>query len=298
MNVHLMGVQMDLGQKRRGVDMGPSALRYAGLEQSLTQLGHSVLDLGDIDVPNPESGKTSVGEKRIQAVANVCERIFEEGRRCVETGAFALFLGGDHSMSIGSVKAAAHGSPETLGVIWIDAHADFNTPETSPSGNIHGMPVAVLSGEGAEPLKQVGEGITVPAKNFVQIGIRDVDAKEAQRVSHSDLNVFTMHDIDIIGMAAVAEKTLALISNCDRIHVSLDLDSLDPAEAPGVGTPVQGGLSYREAHLLAEILSACGKVRSLDVVEVNPILDERNKTALVAVELVTSMMGKKILPRT
>ncbi|MFK7817357.1 MAG: arginase [Planctomycetaceae bacterium] len=295
MNVNLMGVPMDLGQKRRGVDMGPSALRYAGLEAALSQLGHTVEDLGDVDVPNPESGAAAVGEKRIQTVANVCGRIYEEGRRAVESGAFALFLGGDHSISIGSVKAAAKDSPGTLGIIWIDAHSDFNTPETSPTGNIHGMPVAVMCGEGPDPLTSVGKGVTVLPENIVQVGIRDVDSEEAVRVRSSNLNVFTMHEIDTLGMADVASKTLALLSNCDRIHVSLDLDSLDPVEAPGVGTPVQGGLSYREAHLLAELLSDSGKVRSLDVVEVNPILDERNKTALLAVELVASLMGKKIL---
>lgn len=295
MNVHLMGAPMDLGQKRRGVDMGPSALRYAGLVQALEQLGHTVSDEGDIQLPHPESGLVATGEKRVQAVARVCEQIFEVGRRCVDDGSFALFLGGDHSISIGSVKAAANGKPDSLGVIWIDAHADFNTPETSPSGNIHGMPVAVITGDGADPLVQIGDGVTVPAKNIVQIGIRDVDREEAKRVNASELNLFTMREIDTIGMAKVAEKTLELLDHCDRIHVSLDLDSLDPAEAPGVGTPVQGGLSYREAHLLAEILSECGKVRSLDVVEVNPILDERNKTAILAVELITSMLGKQIL---
>lgn len=295
MNVHLMGVPMDLGQKRRGVDMGPSALRYAGLEASLAALGHTVDDLGDIDVPNPESGLATVGEKRIQAVANACQRLFEEGRRCVETGAFALFLGGDHSMSIGSVKAAALDSPETLGVVWIDAHSDFNTPETSPSGNIHGMPVAVFTGEGPDALCEIGCGVKVPQENIVQIGIRDVDEEEATRVRESGMHVFTMHEVDRLGVAAVAERAVDRLTKCDRIHVSLDLDSLDPDEAPGVGTPVQGGLSYREAHLLAEILSNSGKVRSLDVVEVNPILDERNKTALLAVELVASIMGKKIL---
>ena len=286
---------MDLGQKRRGVDMGPSALRYAGLTQAITDLGHTVVDLDEIQVPNPESGQAAVGEKRVLAVANVCEQVYREGRRCVETGAFALFLGGDHSISIGSVKAAANGSPETLGVIWIDAHADFNTPETSPSGNIHGMPVAVISGDGASPLVQIGGGVNVPTKNIVQIGIRDVDPNEAIRVNESDLTLYTMREIDTVGMAQIAEKTLEKLAHCDRIHVSLDLDSLDPAEAPGVGTPVQGGLSYREAHLLAEILSESGKVRSLDVVEVNPILDERNKTASLAVELVASLLGKTIL---
>lgn len=295
MNIHMMGAPMDLGQKRRGVDMGPSALRYAGLVSTLSDLGHTVEDIGDIQVPNAESGQAAVGTKRIQAVADVCELIFKKGQHCVEKGYFALFLGGDHSISIGSVKAAANSSPETLGVIWVDAHADFNTPETSPSGNIHGMPVSVITGEGSAALTQIGDGVSVPAKNFVQIGIRDVDKEEAQRVNRSDLNVFTMSEIDTIGIASVVTKTLELLSHCDRIHVSLDLDSLDPAEAPGVGTPVQGGLSYREAHLLAELLNDSGKVRSLDVVEVNPILDERNKTANLAVELTASFLGKKII---
>ncbi len=295
MNVHLMGAPMDLGQKRRGVDMGPSALRYAGLAQAISQLGHTVSDEGDIRVPHPESGLVAAGRQRIQAVADVCEQIYQVGRKCVTDGSFALFLGGDHSISIGSVKAAAGDNPDTLGVIWIDAHADFNTLETSPSGNIHGMPVAVITGDGADPLVQIGDGVTIPAKNIVQIGIRDVDREEAKRVNASELNLFTMREIDTIGMAQVAEKALKLLEHCDRLHVSLDLDSLEPAEAPGVGTPVQGGLSYREAHLLAEILSECGKVRSLDVVEVNPILDERNKTAILAVELITSMLGKQIL---
>ncbi|MFK7801097.1 MAG: arginase [Anaerolineae bacterium] len=292
MKIHMMGAPMDLGQQRRGVDMGPSALRYAGLNKALTALGHKVEDLGDIRIPNPE---LTAENNRTQAVADVCEVIYSEGKRCVDQGFFALFLGGDHSISIGSVKAAAHNSPETLGVIWIDAHADFNTPETSPSGNIHGMPVAVLTGDGAESLVSIGDGVTIPAENFVQIGIRDVDPTEAVRVNASGLNIFTMREIDTHGMAAIADQTLTLLKRCDRIHVSLDLDSLEPAEAPGVGTPVRGGLSYREAHLLAEILSECGKVRSLDVVEVNPILDERNKTAALAVELVASMVGKKIL---
>ena len=167
--------------------------------------------------------------------------------------------------------------------------------ERTSAGNIHGMPVAVISGDGASPLVQIGGGVNVPTKNIVQIGIRDVDPNEAIRVNESDLTLYTMREIDTVGMAQIAEKTLEKLAHCDRIHVSLDLDSLDPAEAPGVGTPVQGGLSYREAHLLAEILSESGKVRSLDVVEVNPILDERNKTASLAVELVASLLGKTIL---
>ncbi|MEM9777506.1 MAG: arginase, partial [Chloroflexota bacterium] len=204
MKIHLMGVPMDLGQKRRGVDMGPSALRYAGLVDALINIGHSVEDLGNVEVPQPEDRKAAVGEKRVKAVATVCAEIYKTGRTCVDNGYFALFLGGDHSISIGSVKAAANGSPETLGVIWIDAHTDFNTPESSPSGNIHGMPVAVITGDGAEQLVSIGSGVTIPAENIVQIGIRDVDKTEAVRVNDSKLNVFTMREIDTVGMATVA----------------------------------------------------------------------------------------------
>ncbi len=292
--VNILGVPMDLGQQRRGVDMGPSALRYAGLQAQIEALGLSVVDHGNIVVPNPEESVATAGDRRLQTVAQVCTQIFDWGKQHSASGV-TLFLGGDHSISIGSAKAAAHGSEAQTGIIWIDAHADFNTPETSPSGNLHGMPVAVLTGDGPDPLVEIGGGVTIPANNIVQIGIRDVDVAEGERVRASFLKVYTMREIDARGMAEIATETLTYLSHCDHLHVSLDLDGLDPAQAPGVGTPVKGGLSYREAHLLAEILGESGLVRSLDVVEVNPILDEQNLTAELAVELVESLLGKQIL---
>ncbi|MEM7800618.1 MAG: arginase [Chloroflexota bacterium] len=295
MNIHLLGIPMDLGQKRRGVDMGPSALRYAGLAEVLARLGHQVTDFGNLIVPNPEEKVAAKGENRIKAVANICQGVFEQGISCIGAGATALFLGGDHSISIGSVKAAASSNPETLGVLWIDAHADYNTPKTSPSGNIHGMPMAVLTGHGAPALLAVGDGLQIPAENIVQIGIRDIDPAEAVRLKESNINLFTMREIDENGIASVARAALSRLGHCDRFHVSLDLDALDPQFAPGVGTPVRGGFSYREAHLLGEILADTGKVKSLDVVEINPILDDQNKTAELAVELTTSLLGKQII---
>lgn len=295
MNIHLLGIPMDLGQTRRGVDMGPSALRYAGLADALRSLGHTVHDRGDLVVPNPEDPIAAAGTTRVQAVARVCQSIYEQGRAAVEEGAFPLFLGGDHSLSIGSVKAVAHNNPETLGVIWVDAHADFNTPESSPSGNLHGMPMAVLTGDGPTLLVNVGDQVTIPERNIVQIGVRDIDAAEGKRIRGSALNVLTMREIDEQGMANAVMQALQKLEHCDRIHVSLDLDALDPSNAPGVGTPVRGGLTYREAHLLSEILAECNKVSSLDVVEINPILDQQNLTAELAVELIASLLGKKIV---
>jgi arginase len=217
------------------------------------------------------------------------------GTRCVEEGDFAIYLGGDHSISIGSIAAAAQ-TEDPIGVIWIDAHADFNTPQSSPSGNIHGMPVAALIGEGAEQLVGVGHpGPKIQPVHIVQIGIRDLDDSERERLAHSLIHVFTMRHLDEMGMAVVAKKALEKLGHLKRLHVSLDMDSLDPDEAPGVGTPVPGGLSYREAHLLMEILGDNGRVQSLDVVEINPILDDRNKTAELAVELIASLLGKRIL---
>lgn len=294
-SIHILGVPMDLGQLRRGVDMGPSALRYAGLQPQIEQLGHRVYDHGNISVPNPEEAVAAPGDRRLFAVGNVCQQIFEWGVAHQATADFSLFLGGDHSMSIGSIKAAAHQKPAETGVIWIDAHADFNTPESSPSGNIHGMPVAVVIGEGASTLIEVGEGVTVPRQNIVQIGVRDVDVAEKVRIHQTKLPIFTMRAVDEQGIATIAHKALTRLAHCTHIHISLDLDSLDPSVAPGVGTPVRGGLSYREAHLLCEILGDSGLVRSMDVVEVNPILDQGNLTAELAVELVTSVLGKRIL---
>ncbi|NET73073.1 MAG: arginase [Sphaerospermopsis sp. SIO1G2] len=292
-NIHLLGIPMDLGQNRRGVDMGPSALRYAGLQPELERLGHDVHDAGNLTVPGPEQREAAVGDNRLQAVTRICQAVFDWGQNCPDD-VFTLHLGGDHSISIGSVKAAA-ARHNNLGVIWVDAHADFNTPETSPSGNIHGMPVAVLTGAGADSLVNIGAGRTIPAQNIVQIGIRDVDDLEKANLNQSGVHVFTMPMIDSRGMAAVARQALAKLNHCHRIHVSLDLDSLAPTEAPGVGTPVRGGLTYREAHLLMEMLGDSGRVCSADIVEVNPILDRGNMTAELAVELIASLLGKKIL---
>ena len=292
--IRILGVPMDLGQNRRGVDMGPSAVRYAHLQARLERLGHVVHDAGNVSAPNPEEDIVESADGRLRAVAGVCRAVYDTACPWVAAGDFAVFLGGDHSISIGSIAAASQRGP--VGVVWVDAHSDFNTPETSPSGNIHGMPVSALVGEGASPLVEVGA--TRPAlktSQIVQIGIRDLDAAERERLIRSGINVFTMRHVDELGMAVVARQALDRLRHLPRIHVSLDMDSLDPAEAPGVGTPVPGGLTYREAHLLMEILGDSGRVTSLDIVEINPILDEMNKTAELAVELAASLLGQRIL---
>lgn len=292
--IRILGVPMDLGQNRRGVDMGPSAVRYAHLQARLERLGHVVHDAGNVSAPNPEEDIVESADGRLRAVAGVCRAVYDTACPWVAAGDFAVFLGGDHSISIGSIAAAVQRGP--VGVVWVDAHSDFNTPETSPSGNIHGMPVSALVGEGASPLVEVGA--TRPAlktSQIVQIGIRDLDAAERERLIRSGINVFTMRHVDELGMAVVARQALDRLRHLPRIHVSLDMDSLDPAEAPGVGTPVPGGLTYREAHLLMEILGDSGRVTSLDIVEINPILDEMNKTAELAVELAASLLGQRIL---
>ncbi len=292
--VRIIGVPMDLGQNRRGVDMGPSALRYAGLQARLERLGYEVTDLGNVSVPNREEGLADTREKRLQAITTVCQAVYEQGQVAQEDDAITIFLGGDHSMSVGSVKSAM--KDKSIGVIWVDAHGDYNIPETSPSGNIHGMPVAILMGEGALPLIDIGgSGAVLKPEQMVQIGIRDLDAPERRRVLASGIDVYTMRDIDEKGLAAISYKALDTLRNYKQIHVSLDLDALDPDEAPGVGTPVPGGLTYREAHLLMEILGDSGLVRSIDIVEVNPILDRANRTAELAVGLVASLLGKRIL---
>lgn len=292
--IRIIGVPMDLGQSRRGVDMGPSAVRYAEVKARLERLGYNVDDLGNVPVPNPEENVADGSAKRLKAVTEACQAVYEMGNTCIAKGDFAIFLGGDHSMSIGSVAAAAQEGP--LGVIWIDAHADFNTPDTSPSGNIHGMPVASLLGEGPEELVNIGfPGKKISPAQIVQIGIRDLDPKERQRLLESGISVYTMRHVDELGLANVARRALERLRHLPRIHVSLDMDSLEPDEAPGVGTPVPGGLTYREAHLLMEILGDSGRVTSLDVVEINPILDEANRTAKLAVGLIASLLGQRIL---
>jgi arginase len=295
--VGIFGVPMDLGQDRRGVDMGPSAIRYARIEACLEELGHKVTDLGNAGVPIPETVVAGAEVKHLAAVKRVCEEVSERAAAIVSEGMFPIFLGGDHSIAIGTVSGIARSaSGERTGVIWVDAHADFNTPATSPSGNIHGMPLATLTGRGHPDLVGIGSpGASVRTEDVVIIGLRSVDVEEKRLLREAGVRVYTMKDIDAYGAARVVRSAIKGLTDVDRVHVSLDLDVVDPEVAPGVGTPVRGGLTYREAHLLMELVNEAGIVSSLDVVEVNPILDVKNGTATIAVELVESLMGRRII---
>jgi arginase len=294
--LHVFGVPIDLGQERRGVDMGPAAVRYAGLHAALLEIAQEVEDFGNIQVPLLEQlpSTHAPNAKHLHAVVAVCEEIYQAAAGSVRGGSTPIFLGGDHSVSIGSVAAVAAGGGR-VGVLWVDAHGDFNTPATTPSGNIHGMALAALCGLGAPELVNVGfPGPKVRAEDVVVIGARSLDSGERRLLREAGVRVYTMRDVDTLGMAEIAARSLAHLNHVDRIHVSLDLDSLDSTEAPGVGTPVPGGLTYREAHLLMEILSDVKQVQSLDLVEINPILDVQNRTAQLAVELASSLFGKAI----
>ncbi len=296
--VRVLGVPMDLGQQRRGVDMGPSAVRYAGLNGRLQRLGYTVVDGGNIDVDAPEEtpGEEALAGKvrHLHAVLRACQRIYETAQCCVLENEFPIFLGGDHSMAMGTVGGVS--ALGATGVIWIDAHADFNTPDTSPSGNLHGMPLAHLVGMGLPDLVNMGRpGPKIDPHHVVLIGLRNVDAGERDYLRRIGMRAYTMRDIDERGLAAIAREAIIHVAGLPRVHVSLDMDSLDPRFAPGVGTPVPGGLTYREAHLLMEMLAESRKVTSLDIVEINPILDDGNQTAEVAVELATSLLGARIL---
>ena len=287
--VAVVGVPMDLGANRRGVDMGPSALRYARLLEQLEDLGYTVEDLGDVPVSlaraSRRRGRGLAYLEEIRAAALV----LKERLAALLEGVFPIVLGGDHSLSMGSVAGAARG--RRVGVVWVDAHADFNTPETSPSGNVHGMPLAVLSGLGHPRLTEVFRA--VDPKDVVLVGVRSLDPGEKRLLKEAGVRVYTMHEVDRLGVARIAEEVLKHLQGLP-LHVSLDADVLDPTLAPGVGTPVPGGLTYREAHLLMEILAESGRVQSLDLVEVNPILDERNRTAEMLVGLALSLLGKRI----
>lgn len=297
--VGIFGVPLDLGQDRRGVDMGPSAIRYARLQDTLEDLGCAVEDLGNADAPIPEMTDTGTEVRHLGAVRDVCSVVASRARRMASEGVFPIFLGGDHSISIGTVSGVAGASPGNTGVIWLDAHADFNTPETSPTGNIHGMPLATLAGQGHPDLVSIGgEGASIPAENIVLIGLRSVDPQEQLLLKDSGAHAFTMKDIDSQGVASVVREAMKRLARLDHVHLSFDLDVVDPDMAPGVGTPVRGGLTYREAHLVMELINEAGLVTSLDVVEVNPILDSKNGTAQLAVELVASLMGRRIMDLT
>jgi arginase len=299
---------MDLGQMRRGVDMGPSAVRYAGLFERLAALGYNVEESGNITVPvrdqNSVRAHYAAGAddehegtlRHLPEVVSACNEIYGVARACAARTEFPIFLGGDHSIAIGTVAGIVGGAAVPVGLIWVDAHADFNTPETTPSGNIHGMPVAVLTGRGHAELVSLGHaGPKLRPQDVVMIGVRDVDTLEREALAQSGIGVYTMRDVDELGMATVARRALSRLSHVGEVHVSFDMDSIDPDVAPGVGTPVPGGLTFREAHLLMEILGDSGKIGSLDVVEINPILDVANRTAELAVEVVLSLLGKRIL---
>jgi arginase len=299
--VHLIGVPLDLGGGRRGVDMGPSAFRIAGLGERLARLGYPVLDHGDLRTPIPETQDPHDARKKyILDIARVCQQVYEAALAAFESGGFPLVLGGDHSLAAGSVAAAAawaRKAEKPLGLIWIDAHGDMNTPATSPSGNVHGMPLSALLGpEPAELSRLGGWSPKVLPAHTVLVGVRNLDEREKAAVRTSQVHVFTMKDIDRQGIAAVVERAVALAGeSTGGLHVSFDMDACDPTDAPGVGTPVRGGLSYREAHMAMEILADSGRLTSLDVVEVNPALDVRNTTAELGTELILSALGLNIL---
>jgi arginase len=297
MRVSILGVPMDLGADRRGVDMGPSAIRYAGLAAKLTALGHEIEDLGSVSVPDPAA--SAVGEPRLKyldAVVTVSAATAEQVAGCLERGRFPVTLGGDHSIALGTVSGVAR-VRRPIGVIWFDAHGDFNTDATTPSGNIHGMILAALAGKGDARLVNAGvQGPAVAPERIAIVGARDLDNEEKRLLRAAGVHVYTMSDIDRRGMDAVTREAIARVTEGDAgLYVSFDVDVVDPGEAPGVGTPVHGGATYREAHLAMEVVAESGKLVALDVVEVNPILDRENRTAILAAELVLSALGKSIL---
>jgi len=296
-DVTIIGVPMDLGAGRRGVDMGPSAIRYANLKERLEKSGYGVLDLGNLNVPTPETYKVLNEKARyLKEVQMVSEELAQNVSNIIKEGRFPLVLGGDHSIGIGTIAGLAENN-KNFGVLWFDAHGDLNTPDTSPSGNIHGMPLAVSLGYGHPDLVNImGFAPKVQKEKVVIIGARDLDKGERELIKNIGIKIFTMHEIDRLGMANVIDEAIDYLrKHSDGIHLSLDLDGLDPNEAPGVGTPVTGGITYREGHLAMEMLAETNLLISAELVEVNPILDNRNKTAKIAVGLIASALGEKLL---
>lgn len=300
MEIDLIGMPIDHGAGRRGVDMGPSAIRYAGLAEQLAALGHTVNDLGNIELPILETCTADEPDLRyIHCIVPAARRLMGKVRRSLRAGRFPLVLGGDHSLSLGSVRGAAR--DRKLGVLWIDAHGDFNVQETTPSGNIHGMVLAALCGYGDPRLVELIQSPSdepagiLAQENVVVIGARDLDPGERALLAESRVNVFSMHDVDRLGIARVMEQALTLaLHGTDGLYLSFDLDSVDPLTAPGVGTAVAGGLTYREAHLVGEMVAETGQLVGMDLVEVNPILDLENRTASMAINLALSALGERI----
>lgn len=296
MQVDIIGVPIDLGADRRGVDMGPSAIRYAHLQKKLEDLGYGVQDEGNVEVPIAEMCSiTNPKLKYIDCIIPMARRVAGAVATSVQAGRFPLVLGGDHSLSIGSVRGAARG--KKIGVIWVDAHADFNTAETTPSGNIHGMSLAILAGLGDKSLVQLWDEPVpvIDPKKIAIIGARDLDSGEKVNLQNAGAMVLGMEQIDRYGMVSMVEKAIEHVGrDVDGIFLSLDLDALDPQHAPGVGTPVPAGLTQREAHLACELIAETGKLIGMDLVEVNPILDVQNQTASLAVEFALSALGRRI----
>lgn len=300
-NICIVGAPMDFGAGRRGVDMGPSALRKAGLNAKLHNLGYQIEDLGNVFVEQQETmdvGATNA--KFLESIAQSCSKLATIVENVVDDGKFPLVLGGDHSIAAGTVagvSAAYRKREQKIGLIWIDAHTDMNTPETTRSGNVHGMPLACCIGFGPPELTHIlGYAPKVDPANVVLVGVRDVDVEERPLVRASGMTVFTMRQVDELGLRAVMEQALQIVNKGTAgFHLSLDMDSIDPVEAPGVGTPVQGGMTYREGHLAMEMICDCNGLLSMELVEVNPVLDTANRTAELGVQLVASAMGKKIL---
>lgn len=299
--VRLLGVPMDLGAGRRGVDMGPSAIRIAGVAAALREIGYGVEDDGDVGVPAPETRKQGPDNaKYLDTIYHVCNRLRLRVRRCLEQGEVPLVMGGDHSIAMGTVSGVSEyfrGQQQSIGLIWVDAHADMNTPDSSPSGNIHGMPLAALLGMGHERLVGLGDFAPKVTRDHVcLIGIRNLDDHEKDIVKRSGIHAYTMRDLDERGMQAIAEEAIGFCSDGTAgFHVSFDLDSMDPTWVPGTGTPVKGGLSWREANLLLELVADSRKLTSFEITELNPILDVRNQSGEVAVDLIQSAFGKQIL---
>jgi arginase len=296
MQIDIIGVPIDLGADRRGVDMGPSAIRYAHLHQKLQELGYTIEDKGNVEVPILETCNiTDTRLKYLDCIIPMGRRVAGAVATSIQSQHFPLVLGGDHSLSVGSIRGAA--KHKRLGVIWIDAHADFNTAETTPSGNIHGMPLAALCGLGDPRLVCLWEETppVIDPRRVAVIGARDLDPGEKRNLREAGVMVQSMEQVDRMGMVAALEKAIHRVSReVDGIYLSFDMDALDPRHAPGVGTPVPGGLTYREAHLACEVVAETGKLIGMDIVEVNPILDVQNQTAILAVEFARSALGSRI----
>ncbi len=297
--IDVIGAPMDLGANRRGVDMGPSAIRYAGLRRRLQDLGLEVTDAGNVQVPFPDECETGQeGLRYADEIRSVCHRLTEKVRESLRQGRFPLVLGGDHSLAIGTVRGSARGA--RLGLLWFDAHGDINTPSSSPSGNLHGMPIAALLGHGTFSDEAWACATNLREQDVVYIGLRRLDPEEQTVIRESNMTAFTMRNIDREGIGTVVEQALETATETtEALHVSLDMDWVNPTEAPGVGTPVPGGVTYREAHLAMETIAERHRrddlLRSMDIVEVNPILDEQNRTAELASELAASALGKTVL---